>query len=89
MVRSATTGPAPPILATRLALTAREAADALGITERTLWSLSEPRGPIPSFRIGPGGRSIRYSVAALQTWIAAQIGDDQVGSLTTPTNEVD
>jgi hypothetical protein len=72
-------------LATRLALTAREAADALGITERTLWSLTVPRGPIPSFRIGPGGRSIRYSVAALEAWIQAEAG----GSLTAPPGDVD
>ncbi len=31
----------------------------LGISERTLWQLSAPRGPIPLIRVG---RSIRYDL---------------------------
>jgi excisionase family DNA binding protein len=53
-----------------LLLTAREAAKALAISEKTLWSLTTPRGPIPAIRVGE--RSIRYSVAALEKWIAGQ-----------------
>lgn len=54
----------------KLLLTPREAAELLGISERTLWSLSVPRGPIPAVRVGV--RSVRYSVAALERWISEQ-----------------
>jgi predicted DNA-binding transcriptional regulator AlpA len=53
-----------------LLLTARDAARALAISEKTLWTLSAPRGPIPTIRVGE--RSIRYSVRALEEWIARQ-----------------
>ncbi len=52
-----------------LLLTRREAAAALRISERLLWTMSEPRGDIPVIQLG---RSIRYSVEALQQWIAQQ-----------------
>jgi predicted DNA-binding transcriptional regulator AlpA len=51
----------------RLLVKAVEAARLLSVSEKTLWSLTAPRGPIPVVRIGE--RSIRYSVAALQRWI--------------------
>jgi excisionase family DNA binding protein len=54
---------------TPLLLTPREAAQALATSERTLWSLTAPRGPIPVVRFG---RSVRYSRDALVTWIAHQ-----------------
>lgn len=54
--------------APRLLLTAREAASALAISERSLWSLTN-QGVIKVTRIG---RSIRYSLAALEEFIAAQ-----------------
>jgi excisionase family DNA binding protein len=54
--------PTPP----KLLLTAREAAAALSMSERTLWGLTHS-GEIPAIRIG---RSVRYSVAALAQWIA-------------------
>ena len=53
-----------------LLLTAREAAKALAISEKTLWTLTTPRGSIPAIRVGE--RSLRYSVAALEKWIDAQ-----------------
>ena len=53
-----------------LLLTAREAAKTLRLSEKTLWSLTRPRGPIPAVRIG---RSVRYSVAALEAWVASQV----------------
>jgi len=52
-----------------LLLTAKEAAAALRISPKSLWANSQPRGDIPVVRIG---RSVRYSVASLQQWIAAQ-----------------
>lgn len=51
-----------------LLLNPRDTAKALAISEKTLWSLTEPRGPIPAIRVGE--RSLRYSVAALEQWIA-------------------
>jgi len=56
-----------------LALRPRDAAKALGISARTLWSLSAPRGPIPAVRIGRGKRqTVLYPVAGLHAWLAAQ-----------------
>jgi excisionase family DNA binding protein len=49
----------------------REAAAVLSVSERTLWSLTWPRGPIRPVRVG---RAVRYSVADLQRWIDAQQG---------------
>lgn len=54
-----------------LLLAARDAAKALAVSEKTLWSNTAPRGAcIPAIRVGE--RSLRYSVAALQKWIDAQ-----------------
>ena len=36
----------------RLLVTAAEAAESLGICEKTLWSLTAPRGPIPVVKLG-------------------------------------
>ncbi len=64
-----------------LALRPREAAKALGISPRTLWGLTAPRGPIPCLRIGHGKRrTVLYPVAELQAWLSGQAevqkGDD-------------
>lgn len=53
----------------KLLLTSREAARALSISQRTLWSLTAPRGPIPAVHLS---RSVRYSEATLRRWIADQ-----------------
>lgn len=53
----------------RLLLSAREAARQLGISERTLWGLTQPRGTIPAVRIGV---RILYSRESLVQWIAEQ-----------------
>ena len=50
----------------KLLLDPREAADALSISERHLWSLTAS-GSIPCIRIG---RSKRYFVDDLREWIA-------------------
>ena len=52
----------------RLLLTAREAAESLSISERKLWELTNC-GVIKVVRIG---RSVRYSRAALEDFIAEQ-----------------
>jgi hypothetical protein len=46
-----------------------QAAKALGISVRSLYSLSKPRGPIPVVRLGPS--TVRYSVPQLQAFIDA------------------
>ena len=49
-----------------LLLTPRQAAAALAISERTLWSKTKV-GEIPAVRVG---RAVRYCVDDLQGWIA-------------------
>lgn len=54
-----------------LALRPRDAARALGISPRTLWGLTAPRGPIPCVRVGAGRRqSVLYPVVALHDWLS-------------------
>ena len=62
--------PARPAIAPLL-LTPREAAAALAVCEKTLWSMTAPRGELRAIKIG---RAVRYSVADLQGWIARQAG---------------
>lgn len=63
-----------------LALRPREAAKALGISERTLWGLTDPRGPIPCVRVGGGKRqTVLYPVAELQAWLARQAEEAKGG----------
>ena len=45
-----------PIPIDSITLQPREIAKALGISQRTLWSLPAPRGPIPCLRVGSGKR---------------------------------
>ena len=63
-----------------LALRPREAAKALGISARTLWGLTVPRGPIPCLRIGHGKRqTVLYPVADLRTWLGQQAEAEKGG----------
>jgi excisionase family DNA binding protein len=60
-----------------LALRPREAAKALGVSERSLWEWTH-RGDVPHVRIG---RTILYPVDALRNWLNRQAdvakgGDD-------------
>jgi excisionase family DNA binding protein len=50
----------------KLLLSIREAAKCIGTSERTLWKLTAPRGPIPAVRFG---RVVRYSPDDLRAWI--------------------
>ena len=52
-----------------LLLTSSQAARSLAISERTLWSLTSPKGPIPVVRFG---RSVRYDPVDLQKWVEEQ-----------------
>ncbi len=53
----------------QLLLTPREVARTLAISERKLWSLSAPRGPIPVVRCG---RAVRYSLDSLRRFVEDQ-----------------
>jgi hypothetical protein len=53
-----------------LLLTRAVAAKLLSLSQRTLWSRTFPRGPIPCVNI-PGTRAIRYRLAALKDFIEA------------------
>ncbi len=51
-------------------LTVTEAAQLLQVSEKTLWNHTAPRGnAIPTVRFG---KTLRYSRAALEAWIAKQ-----------------
>ena len=52
----------------KLLLTPREAARALSVSERTLWSITVPRGDLPCVRLA--GRTVRYDVEALRRFLA-------------------
>ena len=62
--------PTDPIKIPTLALRPKEAAKALGISERLLWSRTST-GEIPCVRIG---RTVRYPVAVIERWLAEQAG---------------
>ena len=55
----------------RLLLSVREAATAMGICEKTLWTLTQ-KGEIPVVRIGS---AVRYSVDGLREWIQKKSED--------------
>jgi hypothetical protein len=59
--------PSPPPTIPKLLLTAREAAAALSICGKTLFTMTAPRGPLRCIRIG---KSVRYAVTDLQQFIA-------------------
>jgi hypothetical protein len=53
-----------------LALRVNEAARALNISVRHLWSLTAPRGPIPCVRLGRGRRkTVIYILDDLKNWL--------------------
>ncbi|MSR59847.1 MAG: DNA-binding protein [Planctomycetaceae bacterium] len=58
-----------------LALRPREAAKALGVSERSLWEWTH-RGDVPHVRIG---RTILYPVDALRDWLNRRAGSAKGG----------
>jgi excisionase family DNA binding protein len=58
-----------------LAMRPREAAKALGISERTLWEWAH-RGEVPYVQIG---KTIRYPVDALRRWLDERAAEAAVG----------
>lgn len=67
---SDTNAPTRPTTPAPLALRPRDAARALGIGERLLWSLTN-RGVVPHIKLG---RAIVYPVRELQDWLAERAG---------------
>jgi excisionase family DNA binding protein len=64
---------------TSLALRPREAAQALGISVRHLWTLTKD-GYIPCVRLGTGKRkTILYPLATLRAWLHEQAKGNQGG----------
>lgn len=62
-----TADPAPAPLAVR----SREAARLISLSERSLWSLTSPRGPIRAVR---AGRSVLYPVDELRRYLSESQG---------------
>lgn len=52
----------------KLSLRPREAARALGVSERTLWTLTH-RGEVPHVRVG---RAVLYPLESLRKWLEAR-----------------
>jgi excisionase family DNA binding protein len=62
-----------------LALRARDAAEALGISPRLLWQLTHD-GQIPCVRVGSGKRqTVLYPTASLQAWLSQEAGKSKGG----------
>lgn len=57
-----------------IGLRPRDAARALGISPRKLWSLTVPRGPIKCVRLGSRGSAILYRPADLDAWLLTMQG---------------
>ena len=55
----------------RLLLPAPQAAAALSVCEKTLWTLTQPRGSIPCIHVG---RRVLYDPRDLLAWIDQQKG---------------
>lgn len=65
----------------KLLLTSREAAEALSMSERTLWGLADS-GAIRRVRFGTGKRpSVRYHVDDLNRWIDSCKDNNSIDSI--------
>jgi excisionase family DNA binding protein len=74
-VTSSVYQPPPKAADSALALRPRDAARALGISERTLWTLTK-QGRVPHLRFG---KAVRYPVHLLRTWMEQQVGEVRHG----------
>lgn len=55
-----------------LGLGPRKAVRMIAVSPRCLWSLTQPREPIPCLKLGTGKRrTVVYPVDALKAWMAA------------------
>jgi predicted DNA-binding transcriptional regulator AlpA len=66
----------------RIALKPSEAAKVLGISAKTLWTVSQPRGTLPCVRIGS---RVTYFIHHLQKWADSQLAE-QAGAGREVTN---
>ena len=70
----------------QMAMRPRDAAKALGISTRHLWTLTA-QGHIPCVRVGSGKRQlVLYPVEVLRAWLAAQASQRATNNAATPTN---
>lgn len=60
----------------RIALRPREAAESLGMSEKTLWSLTSPRGGLPCVRVGT---RVLYFRHQLERWADEQAAQQDIG----------
>jgi hypothetical protein len=58
----------------KLLLSARDAAKSLSICEKSLWSMTAPRGPIPCVRVGV---RVLYDPRDLTAWIDQAKGGEE------------
>jgi hypothetical protein len=70
----ATTTPTTPLL-----LTSRDAAAALRVSGRTLYALTQPRGPLACVRVGPAGGRVMYRPADLVRYVDDLAAREQRG----------
>jgi excisionase family DNA binding protein len=69
-----------------MALRPKDAAKALGISTRHLWTLTHA-GHIPCARVGSGKRQlVLYPVEVLRVWLASQASQPASSKTATPTN---
>jgi excisionase family DNA binding protein len=70
----------------QMALRPKDAAKALGISTRHLWTLTA-QGHIPCARVGSGKRQlVVYPVEVLRAWLAAQASQRAADNATPPNN---
>jgi hypothetical protein len=63
-----------------LAFRIGKAAEVLGVSPKTLWNWTAPRGPIRCIRIGRGKRqTVLYPVAELQAWLDRETKEQNGG----------
>lgn len=59
-----------------LAVRPREAANLLGVSLRTLWEWTAPRGTLPAIKIG---RAVLYRRVDLEHWLAQHVNNATEG----------
>ncbi len=53
-------------------LDTKEATREIGISERTLRLWASQDDTLPRFKVGPGGRLVRFDLAELKAWLEQQ-----------------
>jgi predicted DNA-binding transcriptional regulator AlpA len=69
----------------RLLLTIRQVAEATNFSEKTIWTNTSPRGRLACVRVG---RSVRYSITAVERWVAEQtVGEESADADHKPSDD--